>query len=79
MKKISYSTNIRNKVIRKINLYYFDVMENGQSCPSKVCPFQYDHRFLFSREEGNIRSCKEVRLQKLTNLGCHDNISFGIF
>ena len=57
---------IRNKcVARKINLYFFDVMKNGQIFFSKVCHFQYDNRFLFSREMGNIRSCKEVRLQKL--------------
>ena len=58
-------TNIRNKcVIRKINIF-FGVTNNGQIFPSKVCHFQYDHRFLFSREMGNIRTCKEIRLQKL--------------
>ena len=58
-------TNIRNKcVTRKINLF-FSVTKNGQIFPSKVCHFQYGHRFLFSREMGNIRTCKEIRLQKL--------------
>ena len=40
-------------------------MKNGQIFPSKVRHFQYDHRFLFSREMGNIRTCKEIRLLKL--------------
>ena len=58
-------TNIRNKcVTRKINLF-FSVTKNGQIFPSKDCHFQYGHRFLFSREMGNIRTCKEIRLQKL--------------
>ena len=43
----------------------FDVMKNGKNFPSKVCHFQYDHRFLFSREMSKIRTCKEVRMQKL--------------
>ena len=64
------STNIRNKrVIRKINVYFFDVMKNGHSFPSKVCHFQYDHRFLFSREMGNIREYKVVRLKMKNHLG----------
>ena len=54
--------------MRKINRYFFDVMKNGQIFPSKVCHFQYDHRFLFSREMGNTVSCKEIRLQKLIKL-----------
>ena len=44
---------------------FFDVMKSGQIFPSKVCHFQYDNRLLFSKEMGNIRSWKEVRLQKL--------------
>ena len=54
--------------MRKINLYFIDIMKNGQIFPSKVCHFQYDHRFRFSREMGNIRTCKEIRLQKLIKL-----------
>ena len=42
---------------------FFGVMKNGQVFSSKVCHFQYDRRFLFSREMVNIT--KEVRLQKL--------------
>ena len=40
-------------------------MKNGQIFPTEVRHFEYDQLFLFSREMGNIRSCKEVRLQKL--------------
>ena len=43
----------------------FDVVKNGQILPSKVFQFQYDHRLLFSRELGNIRSCKELRVEEL--------------
>ena len=49
---------------RKINLYFFGVMKNGQMFPSKVFHFQYDNRFLFSTEMGNIKSQNEVSLQK---------------
>ena len=45
---------------------FFDVTKNGQIFPSKVCHFQYDHRFLSSRQMGNIRTCKEVCLKILT-------------
>ena len=63
MKKNSLLTNKRNKcVIRKINLYFFDVMNNSQIFALKVRHFEYDHRFLFSGEMGNIRTCQEVRL-----------------
>ena len=54
MKKKSFLTNIRNKrVIRKINLYFFDFTKNGHIFPSKVCHLQYEHGSLFSREMGN--------------------------
>ena len=69
-KKIPLLTNIRIKyVIRKINLSFSDVMKNSQIFPSKVCHFQYDQRFLFSKETGNIRAYKEVRLKMNNNLG----------
>ena len=32
---------------------FFEVMNNGTIFPSNVFHFQYDHRFLFSREMGN--------------------------
>ena len=39
-KKISLPTNIRNKcVIRKIDLYFFDIMKNGQIFPLKFVIF----------------------------------------
>ena len=38
------------------NSYLFDVMKDDFMFSSKVCHFQYDNRFLFSREiERNIR------------------------
>ena len=51
---------------RKINLYLFDIMKNCQIFSSKICHFQCENRFLLSREIGNLRTCREVRLQKLT-------------
>ena len=69
-KKNSLLTNIRNKrVIRKINLYFFDVMKNGHIFSSEVRHFQYDHGFLLSRETGNFREYKEVRLKMKNRLG----------
>ena len=60
---------MRNKsVIRNINLYFFDFMKNGHIFPLKVCHFQYDHGFRLSRETGNIREYKDVRL-KIKNQG----------
>ena len=53
-------------------------MKNGQIFPAKVFLFPYDHRFLFSREMGNIRTCREVRLQKPIKFS-QDSIGFGIF
>ena len=47
------------------NLYFFEVMKNGEIFSLKVCHFQYDHRFLFRRETRNSRTCKEVCMQKL--------------
>ena len=46
---------------------FFEVIKNGQIFPSKVCHFQYDHRFLFSREMRNIRTHKEIRLYIIYN------------
>ena len=40
--------------MRKINLYFFDVMKNGHIFPSEVCDFC-----------GKIRACKEARLPRL--------------
>ena len=44
-------------------------MKNGHIFPSKVFHFYYDERFLFSREMGNIRAYKEVRLKLKNHLG----------
>ena len=59
----SVLTNIRKKSL------FFEVMKNGQIFPSKVNHFQYDHRFLFSREMENIRTCKEIRLKNFFKFG----------
>ena len=54
-KKISLLANIRNKcAVRKINLYFFDVIKNDQIVPSKVCHFEYDYIIFFSRKLRNI-------------------------
>ena len=39
-------------------------MKNVQMFPLEAGRFEHEHRILFSREIGNIRSYKEVRLQK---------------
>ena len=44
---------------------FYDVMKSGPIFPSKVCHFQCDRRFHFSRKMENIRTFVEVRLQKL--------------
>ena len=37
---------------------FFDVTKNGQIFPSKVCHFQYDHRFLSSRKWETLERAK---------------------
>ena len=49
--------------------FFFDAMKNGQIFPSKVCHFQYDNRFLFSKEMRNIRTFKEISLEELIKFG----------
>ena len=44
-------------------------MKNGHIFLSKVCHFQYDHGFCFSRETRNIREYKVVRLEMRNYLG----------
>ena len=59
-----FLTNTRKKcVIREINLFLVSFL--AKIFPSKVCHFQYNDRLLFSTEIGNIRTWKEMRLQKL--------------
>ena len=43
-------------------------MKNGYIFLLKVCHFQHDHRFLSSREMGNIRAYKGVRLKMKNRL-----------
>ena len=47
---------------KEIKSLFFDVMKKSQIFPSKVCHIQYDHKLLLSREMGNNRTSKEVRL-----------------
>ena len=54
-------------------------MKTGQIFPPKVCHFQYSYRFLLSREMGNIRTCIEVRLQKLVKSRLRGYYSFWNF
>ena len=69
-KKCSCEINMRNKcVTRKINLFFWR-REKCQIIPSEIGHFEHDHRFLFNRELGSIRSFKDVR---------QDSICFGIF
>ena len=55
----------RKQMCNKKDKYIFDVMQNGQNFSSKFCHFQYDDRLLFTTEMGNIKTGREVRLQKL--------------
>ena len=57
---------------KSLNLY----MKTGQIFPSKVCHFQFDHRFFFSREMGNIRTYQKIRPQKLIKFGLSGQYSF---
>ena len=66
--KISLLTNIRNKRDFFFCLF-FDVVKKCHTFPSKVCHFQYDHRFLFSKETRNIRACKDVPFKMRNHLG----------
>ena len=66
LKKIPLSINVRHKcVITKVNLFFFGDTKKVQIFPSEIGHFERDHRFLFSKQMGNIRSCNEVRQQKL--------------
>ena len=79
-KRNSLLTNMRNNyVARQINVHFLDVMKNGQIFSSRICHSQYDHRLFFSRDMGNIKTCKEIRLQKhRLNLDCQGSIRFDI-
>ena len=56
---------------------FFDVMKNGNIFPAKVCHFQYDDRFLFSREMENIR--RRYVWKDLLNFDCQNSICFAFF
>ena len=58
-----YLSNVIEACLKvTINLYKYK--STFHIFPSKVCHFQYHYRFLFNRELGNIRACKEVRMFK---------------
>ena len=61
------------------SLFFFNVIKNDRIFLSNVCRFQYDHRFLFSIEMGNIRTCKEYVCKNVLKLDCQDSIELGIF
>ena len=62
---------------KKINLSLFfffffwrhDKWPCKKTFSAKVCHFQYDYRFIFRRETGNIRAYREVRLKMKNHLG----------
>ena len=54
----------------------FKVIKNFQVFPSNVYHFQYVHRFLFSTEMWNIRTCTKIRLQKLVKFRLSEQYSF---
>ena len=70
---------MRTKLYKKNKSLFFDAIKNGQIFPSKVWCFQYGLRFTFSRELGNIRTCKEARLQEPIKFRLRDSIRFSIF
>ena len=63
--KKSPSQQITETLFLNAKSLFFDVLKNGQIFASKVSHFQYDNRFLFSREMGTISSWKEVTLQTI--------------
>ena len=69
--KNSLLTNIRDKcVTRNTNLYFLDITKNRQVLASKVCHFQYDHRFLLEVKWGTLEcACKEIHLKTLIKFG----------
>ena len=54
-KKYLFNKYKKQMFYKKSKSLSFNVMKNGQIVPSKVCHFQDDNRFVFSREMGNIR------------------------
>ena len=64
-------------MLQENKFLFFDAMKNDQIFTSKV--FHFLKRSQIPKM-GNIRGCKEARLQKnLLNLVSYDSIRFGIF
>ena len=78
-KKLLFNKYKKQMCYEENKSLFFDVMKNSHFFPSKVCHFHYNHRFLFSREIGNIRTYKEVRLQKLIEFRLSGQYSFWHF
>ena len=80
VEKLFLLENIRNKcLIRKTNLYFFDDMKTGQIFPSKVCRFQYNHRFFLSRKWETLEHLVRQVCKNVLSLDCQDSIHFGMF
>ena len=86
LKKISLLTNIRNKgVIRKINLFFFDVMKNDHIFPWRVCHFQlslchFNHKdYLLVEKWGTLEHARRCPCKNLLNVDCQDSICFTFF
>ena len=64
-------------MLQENKFLFFDAMKNDQIFTSKVFHFLKGSQI---PKMGNIRGCKEARLQKnLLNLVSYDSIRFGIF
>ena len=64
LKKISLTAKCKKQMCYKKKDFLFQIMKNVQMFPLEAGRFEHEHRILFSREIENIRSYKEVRLQK---------------
>ena len=70
----------KNHLVKKYKKQMCCKKNNRHEKSPKFCHFQNDSRFLFSREIGNIRNCKEVRLEKIVKFRLSGNsIRFGNF
>ena len=70
-KKIFLFTKIKNKcAVMKISIF----LKSWE-----IATFEYDHRFVFSREMENMRTCRKVRLQKLNKFRLSGWYSFWDF
>ena len=79
-KQMCYKKNKSLLLLLSLLLFcFFDVMKYDHIISSKLWHFLYNNRFLFSREMENIRSCKEIKLQKLMKLRLSEHYLFWHF